>query len=44
MIAEKAAKLYGKSKEDMKKSLDIYKYLYAEGIRLESDILRGMDI
>ena len=44
MIAEKAAKLYGKSKEDMKKSLEIYQYLYSEGIRLESDILRGMEI
>ena len=44
VIAEKAAKLYGKSKEDMKKSLEIYQYLYSEGIRLESDILRGMEI
>ena len=44
VIAEKTAKLYGKSKEDMKKSLEIYQYLYSEGIRLESDILRGMEI
>ena len=43
-IAQKAAALYGKSKEEMKKSLEIYQYLYAEGIHLESEILRGMEI
>ena len=43
-IAQKAAALYGKSKEEMKKSLEIYQYLYAEGIHLESEILRGTDI
>jgi len=43
-IAEKVALLYGKSKEDIKKTVDIYKYLYAEGIHLESDILRRIDI
>ena len=43
-IAEKFALLYGKSKEDIKKTVDIYKYLYAEGIHLESDILRRIDI
>ncbi len=43
-IAKKAAALYGKSKEEMKKSFEIYQYLYAEGIHLESEILRGMDI
>ena len=43
-IAQKASALYGKSKEEMKKSLEIYQYLYAKGIHLESEILRGTDI
>ena len=36
--------VYIKIEEVMKKSLEIYQYLYSEGIRLESDILRGMEI
>ena len=39
-IAEKVALLYGKSKEEVKKNIELYSALYAEGIRLEKDILK----
>lgn len=42
-IAEKVALLYGKTKDDVKKSLTVYSEIYAQGKELEKQIFEALD-